>query len=124
MRVARAIQVLLLLQTCDDAYNLELMRLLDEHHTNVSFYGVRRLTAWLRGRGYIVNPKRVRVLMRRMGLQAIFPYKRSSFSLPGFKKRLFFSSLRRGYIRACGTTCLTRYILDIQPVKNLLSWVI
>jgi hypothetical protein len=48
------------------------MRLLDEQYTKVSFYGVRRLTAWLRARGYIVNPKRVRVLMRRMGLQGIF----------------------------------------------------
>jgi len=58
----------------DDEYNLELMRLLDEQYTKVPFYGVRRLTAWLRVRGYIVNPKRVRVLMRRMGLQAIFPH--------------------------------------------------
>jgi len=59
--------------TRDDEYNLELMRLLDEQYTKVPFYGVRRLTAWLRARGYIVNPKRVRMLMWRMGLQAIFP---------------------------------------------------
>ena len=64
VRAIRAIQVLLLLQTCDDAYDLELMPLLDEQYTKVPFYGVRRLTAWLRARGYIVNPKRVRVLMR------------------------------------------------------------
>ena len=32
----------------DDEYNLELMRLLDEHYKNVSFYGVSRMTAWLR----------------------------------------------------------------------------
>jgi len=38
----------------------------------VPFYGIRRLTAWLRAQGYIVNPKRVRVLMRRMGVQGIF----------------------------------------------------
>jgi len=72
--------------TRDDEYNLELMRLLDEQYTKVPFYGVRRLTAWLRGRGYIVNPKRVRVLMRRMGLQAIYPHKRRSFSSPGHKR--------------------------------------
>jgi putative transposase len=65
----------------DDEYNLELMRLLDER-----YIGVRRLTAWLRARGYIVNPKRVRVLMRRMGLQAIYPHKRRSFSSPGHKR--------------------------------------
>ena len=50
----------------DDEYNLELMRLLDEQYTKVPFYGVRRLTAWLRAQGYIVNPKRVRVLMFTM----------------------------------------------------------
>jgi len=108
--------------TQDDEYNLELMRLLDEQYTKVPFYGVRRLTAWLRVRGYIVNPKRVRVLMRRMGLQAIYPHKRRSFSLPGFnKKGYFFAIMRRGYLRAWDTTRPTRYILDIQPVKNLLS---
>ena len=109
----------------DDEYNLELMRLLDEQYTKVPFYGVRRLTAWLRARSYIVNPKRVRVLMRRMGLQAIFPHKRRSFSLPGFnKKGYFFSTTRRGYTRAWDTAHSTRYILDIQPAKSLLSWVI
>jgi putative transposase len=44
--------------------NLRLMRRIDEQYTKVPFYGVRRLTAWLRAQGYIVNPKRVRVLMR------------------------------------------------------------
>jgi putative transposase len=67
-----AIQALLLLQTRDDEYNLELMRLLDVQYTKVPFYGVRRLTAWLRAQGYIVNPKRVGVLMRRMGNTQVF----------------------------------------------------
>jgi len=111
--------------TRDDEYNLELMRLLDEQYTKVPFYGVRRLTAWLRACGYIVNPKRVRVLMRRMGLQAIFPHKRRSFSSLGFnKKGYLFSTARRGYIRSWATARPTRYILDIQPAKSLLSWVI
>jgi len=57
----------------DDEYNLELMRLLDEQYTKVPFYGVRRLTAWLRVRGYIVNQKRVRVLMRRIGFRLLIP---------------------------------------------------
>ena len=60
------------ISTRDDEYNLELMRLLDEQYTKVPFYGVRRLTAWLRARGYIMNPEGFRVLMRRMGLQGIF----------------------------------------------------
>jgi len=91
---------------------------LDEQYTKVAFYRVRRLTAWLRARGYIVNPKRVRVLMRRMGLQAIYPHKRRIFSLPGFnKKGYLFSTTRRGYLSAWDTTPPTRYILGIQPVK-------
>jgi len=76
--------------TRDDEYNLKLMRLLDEQYTKVPFYVVRRLTAWLRAQGYIVNPKRVRVLMRRMALQAIYPHKRRSFSSPGFNKKGYF----------------------------------
>jgi putative transposase len=31
------------------------------------------MTAWLRGRGYAVNPKHVRRLLRQMGLTAIYP---------------------------------------------------
>jgi hypothetical protein len=99
------------------------MRLLDEQYTKVPFYGVRRLTAWLRAQGYIVNPKRVRVLMRRMGLQAIYPHKRRSFPLTGFnKKGYFFATMRRGYIRVWDTAHPPRYILDIKLIKNLLSW--
>jgi putative transposase len=112
--------------THDDEYGIELIWILDEQYTKVPFYGVRRLTAWLRARGYIVNPEGFRVLMRRMGLQAIYPHKRRSFSLPGFNKKgyFFFSTTRRGYIRAWDTARPTRYILDIQPAKSLLSWVI
>jgi putative transposase len=53
--------------------DLLLMRLLDEQYTRTPFYGVRRLTAWLRGQGYGVNEKRVRRLLRQMGLMAIYP---------------------------------------------------
>jgi len=73
-----------------DEYTIKLMRLLDEKYMKVPFYGVRRLNAWLRAQGYIVNPKRVRVLMRRMGLQAIYPHKRRNFSLPWFNEKGYF----------------------------------
>ena len=39
--------------------NLYLMRLLDEQYTRTPFYGVRRMTAWVRAQGYAVNHKRV-----------------------------------------------------------------
>lgn len=57
--------------------NLKLMRLIDEQYTQTPFYGWRRMTAQLqRGLDYPVNGKRVRRLMRLMGLQAIYPQPR------------------------------------------------
>ncbi len=49
------------------------MRLLDEQYTRCPFYGVRRMTAWLEHQGYPVNAKRVRRLLRKMGLLALYP---------------------------------------------------
>lgn len=49
------------------------MRLIDEQYTKTPFYGVRRMAAWLRRIGEQVNRKRVRRLMRKMGLEAIYP---------------------------------------------------
>ena len=48
------------------------MRLLDAQYTATPFYGSRRMTAWLRGKGYTVNRKRVARLMRQMGIEAIY----------------------------------------------------
>jgi putative transposase len=62
----------------DSAENLQLMRLLDEQYTATPFYGIRRMTAWLRHQGYAVNPKRVGRLLRQMGLEAIYPRPRLS----------------------------------------------
>lgn len=53
--------------------NLELMRLLDEQYTQTPFYGSRRMTQWLRRKGYPVNRKRVQRLMRTMGIEALRP---------------------------------------------------
>ena len=53
--------------------NLALMRLLDEQYTQTPFYGVRRMTEVLRQRGLEVNEKRVRRLLRIMGLEAVYP---------------------------------------------------
>jgi putative transposase len=66
----------------ENPYNLGLMRLIDEEFTRRPFYGVARMTARLRGMGYGVNPKRVRRLMRVMGLEAIYPKPRLSAKGP------------------------------------------
>ena len=60
-------------------FNLHLMRLVDAEYLKRPFYGWRRMTHYLQSEGYEVNHKRVRRLMQRMGLQAIYP-KPSSLS--------------------------------------------
>jgi putative transposase len=60
------------------ALNLRLMRLIDEQYTKTPFYGWRRMTIYLRRvKKYQINGKRVRRLMRLMGLQAIYPKPRA-----------------------------------------------
>jgi len=70
----------------DNSYNLWLMNLIDEQFTKTPFYGVERMTAWLRRQGQGVNHKRVRRLMRLMGLEAIYPKPRLSLSNQAHKK--------------------------------------
>ena len=53
--------------------NLRLMRLLDERYLNYPTEGVLQMQDYLRSQGYQVNHKRVRRLLRKMGLMAIFP---------------------------------------------------
>ena len=69
----------------ENAYNLALMRLIDEQFTKRPFYGVPRMTASLRAMGHGVNPKRVRRLMRVMRLEAIYPKPRLSANGPDHK---------------------------------------
>ena len=53
--------------------NLALMKRIDQLYTALPFYGRPRLTAQLRREGYQINHKRIRRLMVKMGLQAIYP---------------------------------------------------
>ncbi len=49
-----------------------LMVLIDRQYLATPFYGSRRMTAWLRRQGHAVNRKRVRRLMRTIGLEAVY----------------------------------------------------
>jgi putative transposase len=71
----------------ESAENLGLMRLLDEKYMKTPFFGVRRMTDWLDKQGHAVNAKRVRRLMRVMGLEAIYPKPR--LSLPGLGHKIY-----------------------------------
>jgi putative transposase len=66
----------------DNELNLRLMRLIDEQYTETPFYGILRMTAWLKRQGYAINHKRVEGLMRKMGLQAIQPRRNISHPHP------------------------------------------
>jgi putative transposase len=69
----------------ESAENLDLLRRLDEQYTRTPFYGVRRMTAVLRQAGYAVNPKRVRRLLRHLGLAALAPQPGTSRAAPGHR---------------------------------------
>ena len=67
------------------AEDLELMTLMDRQYLKTPFYGSRKMKAWLRGQGYLVNRKRVRRLMRLMGLEAIYRRPNTSKPAPGHR---------------------------------------
>jgi putative transposase len=62
--------------------NLTLMRLIDEQFMETPFYGSRQMARHLKRQGYDVGRKRVRRLMARMGLQAIYQKPRTTVRYP------------------------------------------
>jgi len=62
------------------------MNLIDEQYTQEPCFGSRRITACLKRQGYKVNRKRVIRLMRKMGLEAIYPKPKTSISNKEHKK--------------------------------------
>jgi len=65
--------------------DLTLMKLIDSQYLITPFYGARKIAAWLRNQGHNVNRKRVRRLMRTMGLKAIYRRPRTSQPAPSHK---------------------------------------
>ncbi len=61
-----------------DPYDRQLMELLDQQYLKTPFYGSRKMTRWLREQGHEVGRKKVRRLMRTMGLEAIYPRQRTN----------------------------------------------
>lgn len=70
----------------ESEFNLELMRCIDEQYLKTPFYGWPRMTAQLQRLGYEVNHKRVQRLMQVMGLQALYPKRRTSVVDPEHRK--------------------------------------
>jgi putative transposase len=67
--------------------HLHLMPWRDEPYTRCPFYGVLRMTAWLRPQGHAVNAQRVRRLLRQMGWMAVYP--KPHLSQPGTGGQLY-----------------------------------
>lgn len=65
--------------------NLTLMRLIDEQFLETPFFGVRQMTWHLKNEGHPVNEKRVRRLMRLMGLMPIYQKPNTSKPAKGHK---------------------------------------
>ena len=84
----------------DSTEDLALMRLIDEIHLKYPFYGTRRIRDRLEDLGHWVNRKRVQRLMRRMGLVALYPKKRTS--IPGMVWDT----------RSIRTSCETSWLID------------
>jgi len=64
---------------------LKIMRLLDEEHTKHPFYGVPKMTEFLRRKGYKVGRDRTRTLLRSMGLEAVYPKPKTSIKAKDHK---------------------------------------
>jgi putative transposase len=61
------------------------MKLIDRQYLMTPYYGARKIAAWLKSRGHLVNRKRIRRLMRVMGLKVIYRRPRTSKPAPGHK---------------------------------------
>ena len=68
------------------AIDMELMRQIDEIHLLYPFYGSRNIRNELWAKGYNLGRDRVRRLMRRMGIEALYVKPRLSISHPGHIK--------------------------------------
>jgi putative transposase len=118
----------------EDSGDLRLMNLMDEQYLKTPFFGVLRMREWLKKEHkLIVNPKRVRRLLRKMGLMAVYPKPNLSKPAPGHK---IYPYLLRGlaitrpnqvwstditYIRLAGGFVYLVAIIDWYS-RYVLSW--
>lgn len=120
--------------------NLRIMRLLDEQYLKTPFYGIRRLTEWLRRQGFNVNRKRVKRLMHLMGWQtfyrkpntswknkmnAIFPYLLKNLTITHRNQAwgidITYVPMRRGFMYLCAIIDLhTRFVVN-WSISNTMS---
>ena len=72
----------------ENPYNIELMNLIDEEFTRHPYMGVVSMTDYLRLDMYKhCGPKRIRRLMRKMGLMAVYP--KHNTSIPNKQHKVY-----------------------------------
>ena len=69
----------------ESSLNLALMRLIDEQFLETPWYGSRQMARHLRRQGHVVGRKRVRRLMAKMGLRAVYQRPRTTVPNPEHK---------------------------------------
>jgi putative transposase len=73
----------------DTQYNEKLMKLIDEQYVETPFYGIDKMAEYLCRQGHHVNHKRVRRLMRQMGLEAVYPSRRRGLSISERQHKIY-----------------------------------
>jgi len=66
-----------------------LMKLIDEQYVETPFYGIDKMTEFLCCQGNHVNHKRVRRLMRQMGLEAVYPRRNRGLSISDRQHKIY-----------------------------------
>jgi putative transposase len=114
--------------------DFELVRIVDGIFTDLPFYGSRKMVhEILRRHGLVVNRKRIQRIMRKLGLEAIVPWRSTSIPHPEHKK---YPYLLRGvkitrpnhvwstditYVRTRNGYCYMAAIVDWYS-RKVLSW--
>jgi len=65
--------------------DLALLAAMDEIHMEFPFYGIRRMRGELLDRGFVVGRQHLATLMRKMGMEALYPKRRLSKPHPGHR---------------------------------------
>ena len=108
--------------TGESPLTLRLMRLIDEQFLETPFDGSRQMTRWFRRQGDMVSRKRVRRLMRLLGVPALYP--RSRTSQPHPAHRIYPSLLRDLPITRPNHVWCTADVTDIPLRRGFLYLVV
>ena len=69
--------------------DLEIMNRIDEIFLEDATQGSRKIAKALQRKGFFIGRKKVRRLMRRMGIEAIYPRKKINLSVPGSGHKIY-----------------------------------